>query len=77
METKHTINYLNKPIIIQKMVVESQSQFNNRLQYIKKLENANVDWKEANRLSIIWYCIKFQNCKYSSAIYHKVIDYDK
>ena len=71
------INYMNSQVKLLHYLSESNSQFNKRLEYIGKLEKANVDWKEASRLSRIWYCIKFKKCKYSPEIYHKVKSYDK
>lgn len=78
METNYIdINYLNKSEKILRYISESNSQFNAKLDYIKKIEKNNVDWKEANRLSKIWYCIKFKNCKYTPEIYHKVMSYER
>ena len=71
------INYKNEPVQILRYLSESNSQFNAKLDYIKKIENKDIEWKEANRLSKIWYCIKFKNCKYSPEIYHKVMSYEK
>ena len=77
METTYIeINYLNKSEKILQYLSESKNQFNRRCEYIKKLENANIDWKEANRLSKLWYCIKIKKCKYLPEIYHKVISYE-
>ena len=78
METNNTcINYLNIEVNILQYLSESDTQFAQRLEYIKLLEKANVNWKEAHSLSKIWYCIKFKNCKYAPEIYHKVISYEK
>jgi hypothetical protein len=78
METNiKTINYMGKEVTILQYLSESINQFNKRLEYIKKLENKEIDWKEANRLSKIWYCIKFKNCRYTPDVYHTVIKYDK
>jgi hypothetical protein len=71
------INYKNKPVQILRYLSESNSQFNAKIDYIKKIETKDVEWKEANRLSKIWHCIKFRNCKYPSEIYYKVMSYDK
>ena len=78
METNYKdLIYLNKSTKVLQYLSESHNQFNQRLDYIKKLEKANIDWKEANRLSKIWYCIKFKHCKYSHELYNKVISYEK
>jgi hypothetical protein len=71
------INYKNKPVQILKYISESNLQFNAKLDYIKKIEKNDVDWKEANRLSKIWYCIKYKNCKYAPEVYYKVMSYEK
>jgi hypothetical protein len=71
------INYKNKPVQILKYISESDSQFNAKLDYIKKIETKDIEWKEANRLSKIWYCIKFKHCKYTPEIYHKVMSFEK
>ncbi len=78
METNYkSINYLNKEVGILQYLSESDSQFAQRVEYIKLLEKAKVDWKEATRLSKIWYCIKFKSCKYAPEVYHKVTSYEK
>jgi hypothetical protein len=78
METNYKIiNYLNKEISVLQYASESDSQFVQRTEYIKLLEKANVDEKEALRLSRLWYCIKFIKCRYTPEIYHKVISYEK
>lgn len=71
------INYKNKPVQILKYISESNLQFNAKLDYIKKIEKNDVDWKEANRLSKIWYCIKYKKCKYAPEVYYKVMSYEK
>lgn len=78
METNYIeINYQNNPVQILRYISESNLQFNAKLDYIKKIEKNNVDWKEANRLSKIWYCIKFKNCKYTPEIYYKVMSFER
>ena len=78
METNYrNINYLNKEVSILQYLSESNSQFNERLEYIKLLEIASVKWKEAVRLSKIWYCIKYKKCRYTPEVYHKVMSYEK
>ena len=61
---------------ISKFIDESNIQFNNRILYIKKLEENNINLKEAIRLSKIWYCIKYKNCKYSLEIHNNIMYYD-
>jgi hypothetical protein len=78
METNnHTIKYKKHNVKILQYLSESNTQFNERLEYIKKLEKEDIDWKEATRLSRIWYCIKYKKCKYEPEVYHKVTKYDK
>lgn len=71
------INYSGQNVNILQYLSESNSQFKLRLEYLKKLEIAGVDWKEASRLSKIWYCINFKGCRYTPDVYHKVISYEK
>lgn len=78
METNYiNIKYMEEDVKCLQYLSESNNMFNKRLEYIKKLETAKVHWKEAQRLSKIWYCIKFKNCKYLPELYHMVIKYDK
>ena len=67
METDYKIiSYNNENLSILKYQSESTNQFNKRLEYIKKLEKKNINWKEALRLSRIWYGINIKKCKYSN-----------
>ncbi len=78
MESNYkSISYLTKKENLIQYLLESNLQFNQRIQYIRLLEKANVNWKEALRLSKVWYCIKFKNCKYAPELYYKVISYEK
>lgn len=77
METNYKeITYLDQIVKVLQYLSESDNHFNQKLEYIKKLENAKINWKEANRLSKIWYCIKFKNCRYSPTVYHMVKCYE-
>jgi len=71
------IDYMGKTEKVLSYLSETKLQFQKRLQYIKKLENLKINWKEAYRLSKIWFCIKFKNCKYIPEVYHLVTKYDK
>jgi hypothetical protein len=65
METQyHNINFNNKTVKVCQYFSESNTQFKKRLEYIHKLEKKNIDFKEAIRLSKIWYCITYKQCKY-------------
>ena len=78
METNYVnISYQSKKEKILQYITESNVQFNKRLEYIKLLEKAGVSWTDAERLSKVWYCITFKNCRYTSDLYNKVISYQK
>ena len=69
METNYKIiTYKGENVNILQYQSESNNQLKQRLDYIKKLEEKNIDWKEALRLSRIWYSIKFKKCKYSNIL---------
>ena len=71
------IEYKNENKKILKYISESNNQFENRLKYIKILEKNNIDFKEACRISKIWYSIKYKKCMYPIEIYKYVMEYDK
>lgn len=75
MERK--IKYLNKTETIIKFYSESESIFNQRINFIKKVEKKKIKFKEALKYSKIWSNIKFKECKYNKKVYLKVIDFDK
>jgi hypothetical protein len=78
METNYReINYMEQSVHVLQNLSESNEQFEKKLDFIKKLEEKEVDWREANRLSKIWYCIKYRSCRYAPEVYHKVMSYDK
>ena len=67
METQNReIEYLGQKVKVLQYLSESNYVFKKKLEYIKKLEEKKIEWKEANRLSKIWYCEKFKNCEYKS-----------
>lgn len=70
------IFYLNTKTKIIKFDSESNKRFNKRLSFIKILENHNINWKEANKLSKIWYNIKFNSSKYPQELYKNIMFYD-
>jgi hypothetical protein len=71
------ITYLSKTVKVQQYLSESNDRFRQKLEFIRKLEKSNVEWKESNRLSKIWSNIKFRECKYASELYYKIMNYDK
>ena len=72
-----TISYKNKKINILKFISESNTAFDKRLAFIKKLEKFNVHINEIENLSIIWYYIKYKNCKYDNYTMNRIAIYDK
>ena len=78
MESTHfVINYKDDNISIIRFLSESNNQFNQRLNYIRKLEKNNINCNEIQNLSLIWYNIKFKKCKYNYEIENRVLSYDK
>jgi hypothetical protein len=78
METNYIkINYMGEPFHVIQYLSESNEQFEKKLEFIKKLEKKKINCKEANRLSKIWYCIKYRNCKYTPDVYYNIMSYDK
>jgi hypothetical protein len=76
MDKENKIVYLGTSHNIIKYNCESNKRFQLRILFIKNLESKKVEWKEANKLSKIWYNIKFNKCKYQSIIYKKYIHYN-
>jgi len=75
MESQYkTIKYQDKEVKVTQYLSESDEQFNNKLIIIKKLEEQNIPLKEANKLSKIWYNVKYKNCKYPRENYNKIIN---
>jgi hypothetical protein len=69
------IKYLNKNVNITQYLCESDEQFNSRLELIKKLEEKKIEWKQAQKLSKIYYNVKFKKCRYSPIVYNMIKDY--
>lgn len=76
MEEELNITYLNNSEKIIRFNSESNNRFNERLKIIKIFESKKLKWKEANKLSKIWYNIKYNKCKYSPNIYKLYIYYN-
>jgi hypothetical protein len=72
-----SIIYLNKSEKITKFISESEQTFNDRIELIKLMEKDNILWKEAHKLSKIWYNIKLNNAKYNTDLYKKYLYYNK
>ena len=76
METQsHKITYLNNEVIITQFVSESTEQFTTRLELLKKLEKANIIWKEAQKISKIFYNVKYKKCTYTQPVYNMIKPY--
>ena len=67
--------YMNKTIKLLQYLSESNNDFNKRVEFIKTLENKDIDWKEAIKLSRLWYCITIKKCKYSLETFNKIKKY--
>ena len=77
MSEEITIMYLNKSEKMTKFVTESDNTFNIRVELIRLMEKDNLSWKEAHKLSKIWYNIKLNNAKYNNDLYKKYLNYNK
>ena len=77
MDEEVLITYLNKSEKITKFVSESEQTFNKRIELVKLIEKDNLSWKEAHKLSKIWYNIKLNDAKYNSDLYKKYLHYDQ
>jgi hypothetical protein len=69
------IKYKNKEEIITQFFSESDEQFNSRLELLKKLEEENIIWKEALKISKIYYNFKFKKCRYTPQVYYMIKKY--
>lgn len=77
MEQKNTINYKGKDEILDIFPSESVYRLNKRIEFIKVLEANNFNWKDANKLSKIWYNIIYYKTKYTSEVYNEIMKYNK
>lgn len=71
----HQIKYLDKNTEIIQYLCESDEQFALRIELIKKLEEKKIDYKQALKLSKIYYNIKFKKCKYTPVVYNMIRNY--
>jgi hypothetical protein len=60
-----------------KILGESNFQYNSRLDFIKLIDDAEIDEKDKIKLSKIWFNIKYNNCRYPKKIYDKVCSFNK
>jgi hypothetical protein len=77
MNEEITIVYLDKSEKMTKFITESESIFNERVELIRLMEKDEISWKEAHKLSKIWYNIKLNNAKYNIDLYKKYLHYDE
>ena len=77
MDEEVIIIYLDKSEKMTKFISESDTTFNKRIEVIRLMEKDNILWKEAQKLSKIWYNIKFNGAKYNTELYKKYLHYDK
>ncbi len=76
METQEkTIKYLDKDEIITQFFSESEEVFNDRLEFLKKLEEEKIPWKDALKLSKIYMNVKYKKCKYTPQLYYSIKKY--
>jgi len=77
MEQKIIISFNGKNEMLDFFPSESLSRLNKRKDYIKILEINNFNWKEANKLSKIWYNIIYNKTKYTHEVYILVMKFNK
>ena len=71
------ITYNDKLYKLTRFNSESLNRFNSRIDFINKLSNHKLIWKDAVKYSKIWSNIKYKQCKYNQKVYYKVKKYDK
>ena len=62
---------------IDKIEGESNKVYQERLEFIKKVNSDINNMKEAIRLSKIWVNFKYKNCRYTSDVFYKIKPYLK
>jgi hypothetical protein len=62
---------------IEKLIGESNKVYNERMEFIEKVNSEINDMKEANRLSKIWVNFKYNNCRYTPEVFLKIKPYLK
>jgi len=76
METQiHTIKYLDEDVDIIQYLCESDEQFQSRIELIRKIEKSNVPWKDAHKISKIFYNVKYKKSRYTPMVYGMVRKY--
>lgn len=63
------IKYHNRKIKISNFESESENIMNQKLEFIKKMEEKNINYNLVNKYSKIWVNIKFKKCFYDKSIF--------
>lgn len=71
------IKYKGKNELIEQFPSETINRFNKRQLFIKLLEEDNFNWKEAHKLSKVWYNIIYNKTKYAFELYNVVMKFTK
>lgn len=65
-------------LIIKRHENESEDVFYNRLWFIISQDEQTLNnFEEIEKLSHVWANIKFLGCRYSSSLYHKIMNMEK
>lgn len=64
------IEYNKSKIKISHFDSESQNVLNQKLQFIKKMEEQGISKHLVNKYAKLWVNIKFKNCFYDKSIYN-------
>lgn len=70
------VKFNDKEYILFKFISESEFIYQQRINFIQN-KLTKLSWKEAEKLSKIWYNIKWKKCKYNPKIYYMLQKYDK
>lgn len=77
MEKNLNISFNGKIELLDFFPSECINRLNKRKEFIKLLEDNKYNWKDANKLSKIWYNIIYNKTKYSSDTYNLIMKYNK
>lgn len=77
MGTKIEFIFNNKKESLERIPSECLSRFKERVNFIKLLESNNFIWKDAHKLSKIWYNIIYYKMKYNLSTYNQIIKFNK
>ncbi len=77
MEDIYIIKFRNNEEKLDSYPSECLTRINKRKKFIKILEENEFNWKDANKLSKIWYNINYNKSKYSQDIYNIIMKFNK